>query len=88
VTERPTIEETDWAQVRYYVAFDGEPWQRVDKAGFVFAERAAGFHNTLGEAGEPATAGFGWIEGGREIKGKIEYPHLDGDGAQDPRGDK
>ena len=74
---RPTMEDTDWSDVRYYLSYDREPWRRVSKAEFVATERACDFTNTLGEADEPATAGFGFVKGSREIKGKIEYPHLD-----------
>ena len=33
-------------------------WVEVTKAQYVAAERAAGFFNTMGEPGEPATSAF------------------------------
>lgn len=43
---------------RYFVSENGFPEQQVDKAGFVRAERSAGFRNTMGQPDEPATGGF------------------------------
>lgn len=46
-----------------------EPWEEVTKAEFVAGERAAGFHNTMGQPDEPATAGFG----GHGVSGRVQY---------------
>lgn len=43
----------------YFLRYNGEEEHEVTKEEFVRAERAAGFHNTLGQPDEPATAGFG-----------------------------
>lgn len=37
----------------------GQEYQQVSKEEFVKLERACGFHNTMGQPLEPATAGFG-----------------------------
>jgi hypothetical protein len=44
---------------KYYLSEDdGNTWDEVTKEEYVRAERAAGFHNTMGRPDEPATAGF------------------------------
>lgn len=45
--------------VRYFVRALSLPWAEVSMEDFVRAERAAGFHNTLGRPDLPATGGFG-----------------------------
>jgi hypothetical protein len=54
---------------RYFVSEGGLPEQQVTKAGFVQAERRAGFRNTMGQPDEPATGGFS----GATFMGRIEY---------------
>lgn len=65
---------------RYWVSRDNEPWQEVDKAGWVSAERSAGFHDTLGQPNEPGTGGFTHTyHPGREdewnIRGTMQDPY-------------
>lgn len=52
---------------RYFIQMgDNGLWNEVSKLDYVNAERMAGFHNTLGQPDEPATAGFsGGIVHGR-----------------------
>jgi hypothetical protein len=66
---------------RYYLAEGGGPERETDRAGFVAAERRAGFVNTLGMRDWPATAGFSAPvgEGGR-ISGRVE---LDAEGIRE-----
>ena len=54
---------------RYFVRRGDGPEQEVDEAGFVDAEREAGFFNTLGHPDRPGTAGFS----GRNLHGRVEY---------------
>jgi hypothetical protein len=42
----------------HYWVREPSRWYEVTKEQFVAAERDAGFHNTLGQPNEPATAGF------------------------------
>lgn len=42
---------------RYFITIDGEEHE-VDKEVWVREERAAGFHNTMGQPNEPATASW------------------------------
>jgi hypothetical protein len=44
---------------RYFVTYGDFPEREVTKREFVLAERMAGFHNTMGQPYEPATASFG-----------------------------
>jgi hypothetical protein len=53
------------------------PWGEVSKAEWVHAERAAGFHNTMGRPEEPATGGFS----GNGMRGTVTY------GGSEPRSD-
>lgn len=71
----------DGTRYRYYLTEGGAPEREVDKAGFVSAERRAGFNNTMCQPDEPATAGFGGRAGDTEIRGRIVYagPGLPGD---------
>lgn len=59
----PILVPADIAQrpgaLGFWLKRDGHPWERVDKAAYVSAERAAGFRNTLGQPHEPATSSFG-----------------------------
>lgn len=43
---------------RYWIRENSGPWEEVDKARFVSAERRAGFHNTMGQPDEPGTGGW------------------------------
>lgn len=54
---------------RYFLGFGGQPLAEVSKAEFVAAERAAGFHNTMGRPDEPATAGFS----NGAVRGEVHY---------------
>lgn len=57
---------------KYYLRADwqsDEDWTEVSKEEFVKAERAAGFRNTMGRPGEPATGGFS----GNCIRGRVRY---------------
>lgn len=56
--------------IRYLLKADWqEEWTEVSKEVWVRAERAAGFHNTMGRPDEPGTAGFG----GGGVRGSIRY---------------
>lgn len=59
---------------RYYLTTPGTPEVEVTKAEYVRAERAAGFHNTLGQPEEPATAAFGTAK----ISGRTDWGSGDG----------
>ena len=52
-------------QERYWIKFADLEWSEVSKEEYVRIERAAGFHNTMGEPDEPATASFsnGYLHG-------------------------
>jgi hypothetical protein len=52
-----------------YRAGKDEAWEEVTKTEFVAAERAAGFHNTMGRPDEPATGGFS----GHGVSGRVRY---------------
>jgi hypothetical protein len=52
----------------YYVTKD-DIERQVTKAEFVRVERAAGFRNTNGQPGEPATAGFS----NGPLRGRVDY---------------
>lgn len=52
---------------------DDDAWTKVSKEKFVAAERAAGFHNTLGRPQEPATGGFG----GGGVEGRVRYEEVE-----------
>lgn len=54
---------------RYYLTWGDAPEHEVSKQAFVRAERAAGFNNTMGQPGEPATAGFS----NGPSRGRVEY---------------
>ena len=43
---------------RYWIRENNGPWQEVDMAAFVVAERRAGLHNTMGRPDLPGTSGF------------------------------
>lgn len=67
------LDEKEGRTRRFFVTFGDGPEQEVDEAGFVDAERKAGFVNTLGRPDKPGTAGFSH-EGPRgRISGRIEY---------------
>lgn len=52
---------------RYWLSqeYEDPQWREVTKEEYVNAERAAGFHNTMGQPDEPATASFGTSRGQR-----------------------
>lgn len=54
---------------RYYLRNETTDWREVTKAEYVQAERAAGFHNTLGQPHEPATHSFS----AASVHGRTEY---------------
>jgi len=58
---------------RYYLTEGDSPEREVTKAGFVSAERRAGFINTMGQPDEPGTAGFSGRAGDTEISGRVVY---------------
>lgn len=60
---------------RYFVTYRGGVEVEVSKADYVNVERANGFHNTLGQPGEPATSGFS----GRTASGRQEPRSWRGD---------
>lgn len=59
---------------RYYIRTKPR-WVEVDKATYVRHERAAGFHNTLGQPDEPATSGFS--ASNYDTEGRLEYGDRD-----------
>ena len=66
--------------MRYFLRYprpgdETPPWTEVTKEEFVAAERAAGFHNTMGQPDEPGTGGFGSSSDntGRRVQGRMEY---------------
>jgi hypothetical protein len=54
---------------RYWLTLDGGKEHEVSKEEWVRAERAAGFHNTMGHYNDPGTAS--WSAMGNS--GRIEY---------------
>lgn len=54
---------------RYFITIFGESEMEVTKEEYVQHERAAGFHNTLGQPDEPATSAF---NNGYD-RGRIKY---------------
>lgn len=65
---------------RYYLAVNVENphWREVTKKEFVQAERAAGFHNTMGLPDELATGGFS----GGGVRGRVECVREEGGDVQ------
>lgn len=61
------------AMARYFISEGNEPDVEVTKAKFVAIERREGFHDTMGEPDEPATAGFGSNRHGEGIAGRIVW---------------
>lgn len=59
---------------RYFIRARSK-WEAVTKEEYVRHERAAGFHNTMGQPDEPATGAFSSTDYGYE--GKIEYGDRD-----------
>lgn len=55
----------------YWLQLPGLLEREVSKEDWVWAERLAGFHNTMGKPSEPATAAFS----AKGIRGWIEYPN-------------
>jgi hypothetical protein len=53
----------------YFLQYGDGPVTEVTMEEFVQAERAAGFHNTMGEPDRPATAGFS----GGNVRGTVRY---------------
>lgn len=65
---------------RYYLSFGGSKERHeVTKPEWVAAERAAGFHNTMGRPDEPGTGGFS--DG--HIRGSLEYVPDDAPGVSE-----
>jgi hypothetical protein len=59
----------------FYLKTDWTNWKNVTKEQFVSAERAAGFHNTMGQPDEPGTGGFsGHGTTGRIVDTKYAKP--------------
>ncbi|AXG66273.1 hypothetical protein SEA_ANNADREAMY_188 [Streptomyces phage Annadreamy] len=58
---------------KYYLneTDDDDNWVEVTKEEFVRAERAAGFHNTMGRPDEPATGGFS--SSSYRKRGRVRY---------------
>ena len=54
---------------RYWLTDGAEPEREVSMEEWVAAERAAGFHNTMGRPEEPGTAA--WSAG--HMSGRVEY---------------
>lgn len=48
---------------RFWLKAPGGRWEEVDEGAFVRAERAAGFHNTLGHPEKPATSAWSGANG-------------------------
>lgn len=59
----------------YWVRYGDLNWVEVDEAEYVRVERAAGFHNTLGQPDKPGTAAFsnGVLEGTTIRPREIEH---------------
>lgn len=75
--------------MKIYLLKDGDgDWYEVSKRQWVLAERMAGFHNTMGEPNEPATATWSVNKRGLNMAGKIEReaPLDDLKGAKDALG--
>lgn len=61
---------------RYFIRAAGDTlWTLVTKEEYVRHERAAGFHNTMGQPDEPATSSFSSSVYGYE--GRLEYGDRD-----------
>lgn len=59
--------------MRRYFLKDGDgDWYEVSKERWVMAERMAGFHNTMGQPREPATASWSCNRRDLNMSGKIE----------------
>jgi hypothetical protein len=59
--------------IRFFVTTDDRGEREVDKAEYVDVERQAGFRNTMGWPGEPATSGFSAPSSGGRLSGRAEY---------------
>lgn len=57
------------ADYRYFLTYHLGEEREVTKDEYVRAERAVGFHNTLGQPHEPATSSFG----GASVRGRTVY---------------
>lgn len=57
----------------FFITRDNEPEKEVTKGEFVRAEREAGFHNTMGQPLEPATAGFSIAQHGSTVSGRVAF---------------
>lgn len=64
---------TQQTQDRYFTTVGNGPEHEVTKAEFVALERACGFHDTMGQPEEPATASFSSEQKGVKASGRIEY---------------
>lgn len=57
----------------YHLRYNAGEWIEVTMEDYVKAERAAGFHNTLGEPDQPATVMFNGKDGPHTVQGKTTY---------------
>jgi hypothetical protein len=65
--------------MKYYLKIlDEDDWEEVDKETWIAAERAAGFHNTMGQPNEPSTSYWGNTKPGLTYHyGKLDYEPID-----------